>query len=276
MAEQSEQDNPLYWAKTNDAEIDAGSQRARDTFRYFIRELSWERRRIIKGLDVAVVKIAFGEQASPEAAPIVEHMWIGDVDFDGAIVRGRLLNDPHHVQSVRQGQGVQVPFAQMSDWMYAQRSTAYGGFTVNVLRSRMSDAERRQHDDAWGLEFGDPYDVSVIPNRVITEKSGLFGRKKQITVAGDPAAEHPMALNVAASMDESLAKDPGLAHWRDERGWTHVHDLAMAGSVVCVNAFLDRGADPGARTTHGWTPAQLAGSVGWADVVALLRNRGGA
>lgn len=276
MAEQSEQDNQLYWSHTNDAEIDGAAQRARDTFRYFVRELSWERRRIVKGLDLAAVKVAFGEQASPEAETIVEHMWIGDVDFDGAIVRGRLLNDPHRLQSVCQGQGVQVPFNQLTDWMYAQRSTAYGGFTVNTLRARMDEPERRNHDDAWGLQFGDPFDTPVIPDRARTEKSGIFARKKQVTIPGDPAAEHPMALNVVDSMSQSLAKDPGLAHWRDERGWTHVHDLAMAGSVVCVRAFLDRGADPSARTCHGWTPAQLAGSVGWMDVVALLRERGGA
>jgi len=275
MADQSEQHSPLFWARIDDPEIEAAAQRARDTFRYFVREHSWERRRIVKGLDVAAVKIAFGEQANPEAPTIVEHMWIDDVDFDGITVRGRLLNEPHQLQSVRQGVGVQVPFAQVSDWLYAQRGRAYGGFTVNALRTQMTDADRANHDNAWGLEFGDPYDVAVVPDQTRVEKSGLFGRKKTVTVPADLAAEHPMALNAVASMTERLIKEPGLAHWRDERGWTHVHDLAMAGSAVCVRAFLDRGADPGARTTHGLTAAQLAGSVGWSDVVELLRERGG-
>lgn len=280
MTNQYEQGNrsgqSVYWTTTNDAEIDAAGQRSRDTFRYFVREVSWERRRAQPALDLAAVKIAFGEQASPDAETIVEHLWIGEADFDGVTVRGRLLNDPKHAQSVRRGVGVQVPFDQITDWMYAIDGRAYGGFSVNLLRSRMSDENRAAHDASWGLEFSEPYDVAVVPDRTRIEKRGILGRKKQVTVVADLAAEHPMALTVAQSLHQRLAKDPGLAHRRDARGWTHVHELALAGSTACVEAFLDRGANPSARTNHDMTPAQLAASVGWPEVVALLRERGGA
>ena len=56
------------------------------TFRYFWREVAWERRRIIPALDLACVKAPFsdGEQgAHAKDTPEVEHMWLSEVDFDG-------------------------------------------------------------------------------------------------------------------------------------------------------------------------------------------------
>ncbi len=280
MAHQSDQHNrareQTAWTRTDDPEFDAAAQRARDTFRYFAREVSWERRRPMATLDLAAVKVAFGEQASPEAETIVEQLWIGEAEFDGLAVRGRLLHDPARANSIRRGAGVRVPFDQIIDWMYAIDGRAYGGFTLNLLRSRMTPTERSAHDQRWGLAFSDPYDIAVVPDRTRLEKSGILRRKKRVSVPADLAAEHPIALAVASSLSERLAKDPGLAHRRDARGWTHVHELALAGSSACVQAFLDRGADPNARTNNQMTPAQLAASVGWADVVDLLRERGGA
>ena len=55
--------------------------------------------------------------------------------------------------------------------------------------------------------------------------------------------------------------------WRIlSRGW-------MAGSAPTVKVLLDAGADPGAVTDHGMTPLQLARSLGWENVVALLARR---
>ena len=47
----------------------------------------------------------------------------------------------------------------------------YGVWTVNLLRSEMDRKERAQHDQAWGLDFGDPVKVEVLPSEWFKPKS---------------------------------------------------------------------------------------------------------
>jgi ankyrin repeat protein len=48
--------------------------------------------------------------------------------------------------------------------------------------------------------------------------------------------------------------------------------LALAGSTSNVKILLEHGADPNAVTDNGMTPLQLAHSLGWEKVVALLSS----
>jgi ankyrin repeat protein len=52
-----------------------------------------------------------------------------------------------------------------------------------------------------------------------------------------------------------------------------LHHLALAGSTTGVKVLLDAGADPNQRTADGRTAAQLADTLAWDDVVALLAKR---
>ena len=54
------------------------------------------------------------------------------------------------------------------------------------------------------------------------------------------------------------------------RGWTLLHQEALAGSAATVKVLLEAGADPNARTDDGITPLELARSLGWEKVAALL------
>lgn len=250
----------------DDPEMQRAYERARATFRYFWREVAWERRRIIPGLDLAAVKAPFsdGPQAKPrEGEPDVEHMWLDEVDFDGQSVSGVLLNSPNWLKSVQAGDSASIPLGQISDWMYAIDGQVYGAFTVNLLRSRMSRKELADHDAAWGLEFGDPNKIRLVPQ----EKNWFPAKNAE-------AAEHPMSEAMGPSFQNQLAEDPSLAHSTDDRGWTFLHHQALAGSAATVGALLDAGADPSAVTGHGMTPLALARSLGWDKVVALLAAKG--
>ncbi len=262
---------PIFWFKGDDAAILAAHQRARETFRYFWREVHWEHRRIVKGLSVASVKIAFSDPdtGDDDSAP-VEHMWIDDVLFDGLIVRGTLLNQPNHLSSVSKGDDVEIELNRISDWMYAVGShQVCGAQTVNVLRSRMTAGERKRHDEMWGLDFGDPDAPALVPNW--NPKPGflgrLFGGK---AVAGDPDDEHPMSRNMAPSLRTALEQNPSLLEEPDERGLSLLHQFALCGSEDGVRISLELGADKSARNVHGKTALDLARQMGWPRCVALL------
>jgi uncharacterized protein len=262
----------VFLFDNSDPEMKRAHEKARETFRYCWREISWERRRIVPALDLVCVKAPFsdGDQAIPaQDTPQVEHMWLSEVDFDGREVSGKLLNAPNWLKTVKVGDIAHFPLGQISDWMYVIGGEVFGAHTVNLLRSRMNSRERQEHDNAWGLNFGDPTKIRVAPE---PNKEGGFLKnwfgKKQVA-----SEEHPMSEAMATSLKEQLAKNPSMLTTKDERGWTFLHQEALAGSLPTVKVLLEAGADRNAVTNHGMTPLDLARSLGWDKVAALLASR---
>jgi uncharacterized protein YegJ (DUF2314 family) len=103
----SKADSPVFLTPGEDPAMDQAVKRARQSFRFFWRECAWERRRIVPGLDLAVVKVAFedppGTPKTDPQQPAVEQMWISDIDFDGQFVYGTLINSPSWLTSVKEG-----------------------------------------------------------------------------------------------------------------------------------------------------------------------------
>ncbi|MGL6073376.1 MAG: DUF2314 domain-containing protein [Fimbriiglobus sp.] len=224
---------------------------ARANFRLFWREIASDRRRIIPALEMAGVKAPFWDVSKSSRGkddPGAEHMWFSDVDYDGEFVSGVLLNSPNWVKSVRQGEDVRVPLHQISDWMFVMGGEVYGAYTVNLLRSRMKPRERQDHDEAWGLDFGDPTEIRFVPE----------------------ANHRQLSENMAAVLMEHLAQNPSMLTTTGMNGWTLLHQDASAGSVAAVKALLAAGADPHAKADNGMTPRQLAEALGWHEVVELL------
>jgi len=248
------QSSPVFMFDNSDPQMQRAYEQARSTFRFFWREVAWDRRRIVPALDLACVKAPFSDgerRAGTDGTPDVEHMWLSDVDFDGRFVSGVLGNAPNWLKTVKEGDAARFRVGEISDWMYVISGEAYGAFTVNLLRSRMSKQERLEHDAAWGLNFGDPLKV-----RMVSEQ------------------EHQALSEAAASsLKDQLAKTPLLVSAKGHNGWTLLHQDASAGSVATVKVLLEGGADPSAVTEQGMTPLQLAEALGWDSVVELLARR---
>lgn len=257
---------------------------ARRSFRYFWRELSWERRRIVPGLDLAMVKLPFTDGPRTDGQPSCEHMWAGDVRFDGVTVRATLANQPNWVTSVKKGDDVAVPLAALSDWLAVCDGRAWGGHTVQAMRRTMTARERKSHDDAWGLDFGDPAQVRLEPpakpNRP-TQSSGFFARLfgGATKAEAPPAAaesevfrDHPMGVNMLPKLEEFLRNDPTAAIRPDDEGWTMLHREALAGNLGVVKLLLQHGADASAKLPDGRTAAVLARQIGWDAIAGFLEN----
>lgn len=264
----------VFYAPSGDAAMDAAHERARATFKYFWREVSWERRRIIPALSIAAVKAAFEEGGHPDET---EHMWLGDVLFDGERIRATLLNQPNHLRSLHKGDLVTVRLAEIEDWMYGMNGRAYGGFSVQAMRKRMRAPDRKRHDDAWGYDFGDFETVEVVPNWN-AKKPGVLGKlfgSAPPAAPSDPDAEHPMSENMAGKLAEAIDRQPdAFLRQVDDDGMTTLHSLALAGSAAGVRVLLEKGADTRAKTKAGKTALDLAEALGWPRVVALLRVAG--
>ncbi len=277
--------SPIFRAPSEDAEMEQAAAKARQTFRYFWREMAWEQRRIIPGLELAAVKGAFSDPPelraeNPEGFEI-EQMWLLEVDFDGRRLEGTLINSPHTLKSFHEGDRVTLTGKQICDWMYVIAGKVYGGFTVDLLRSRMSKAERKQHDSAWGFDFGEVGVVNLVPAEYIrgapTKPKGFFSRFSSLPAAPQDyaavaAAEHPMSVNMRDSFDETLTKRPELVHEAYHRGYSFLHQLSLAGSLDGVDVCLKHGSDPKKAAPNGMTPFALAKCLGWKRVMERLQQ----
>src|SRR5208283_22367 len=107
-----------------DPKMVAAVAAARQSFRYFWRELSWEYRRIVPANSLAAVKALF----SDEDDETHEHLWLGDIAFDGEVVTGKRLNDANDLNGLSEGDEVEVPFPDsVTDWLLADAKTVSGG-----------------------------------------------------------------------------------------------------------------------------------------------------
>jgi uncharacterized protein YegJ (DUF2314 family) len=246
--------------------------RAVSTFKYLWRELTWEYRRIVPALELSAIKAAFKDPGVARSK--VEHMWLTEIQFDGDAISAKLLNSPNELTSVKTGDEVSLRLDQIEDWMYVLEGRVFGGFTIQVLRARMSASERRAHDKAWGFDFGDPGVVNVVPDWNNLRKKSLLGRifGGSAPAAGDPDAEHPMSENMAPRVAEAVAEDRDGFFALGPIGLNPLHSLALGGSAACVKALLEAGADPTTPTRSGKTALDLATVMDWPRVVELLRE----
>ncbi|MBD3193575.1 MAG: DUF2314 domain-containing protein [Candidatus Lokiarchaeota archaeon] len=252
----------ISWSGLFDPEMEHASQKARETFKFFWRELFWEYMRIVPSLDIALVKLPLSDDKISQDEnknPLVEHMWINNINFDGENIEGNLINEPYLMQSVKQGDFINATFSEISDWMYSINNQVYGAFTVNLLRSRMNKNERKRHDNAWGLMFADAHQNRITP---------YFEHNKPINAI----IEHPMSEQMIPSLKQFLEEHPSQIEHKDERGWTMLHNHSLAGSTPTVRVLLEYGANPKIKTKQGNTPLDLAILMNWKKVITLFEN----
>ncbi|WP_018610504.1 DUF2314 domain-containing protein [Uliginosibacterium gangwonense] len=259
--------SPIYSFDHGEAAMQRAVSHARNTFKFFWRELSWEYRRIVPGLGFAAVKIAFETDSRQKDAPPVEHMWISDIQFDGITVSGILVNSPEWVSTVQEGDAVSAPLQEIQDWMYSLGDQAYGGFTVDVIRAGMTEAERADHDAAWGLEFGAPGSVLIAQYGNGNPPARL---EQNAQDANPDLPEHPMSENMKEKIEEALQADSSHVRFVDAEGWSMLHREALAGNHAPVMLLLKHGADPLLKTPDGRTALDLAKAMGWPRIIAAL------
>jgi len=152
---------------------------------------------------------------------------------------------------------VEVPLDQISDWLFTSAGKTYGGFTIQALRSGMEEQERKEHDEAWGLDFGDYNDISIV-----------FEQKKH----PENLVEHPMSINMRDKLAAFISEHPEQLSNADDAGYTILHREAVAGNRSSVEVLLQLGADKEVKTGKGDSALVLAKQVGWEQIIPLLEN----
>ncbi|MFB6366318.1 DUF2314 domain-containing protein [Paenibacillus elgii] len=244
----------IFFAEESPKMLEA-YKKAQETFKYFWRELSWEYRRIIPALDVACVKVRFSQIMEDNDTPTVEHMWVNEIDFDGENIKGILINEPNLLTNIKVEDTVIVPLSQISDWLFTQGGITFGGFTIQAARSEMSDNERKEHDEAWGLDFGDYNDIWVVTNQQKYPEN---------------LEEHPMSKNMREKLIEFLQQNPGELTSKDDLGNTLLHRESIAGNRTSVEVLLQLGVAKNAKNKNKKTALDYAKQLNWENIIPIL------
>ncbi|WP_234859537.1 DUF2314 domain-containing protein [Aquimarina aquimarini] len=253
---ESEEELPIFYAQ-KDSKMQQAIDKARSTFKYFWRELSWEHRRIIPAHGFACVKVTFTQQFEGDDTPVTEHMWINEISFDGATIYGILVNQPNALTNIKQGDAVTISMEEITDWMISIAGKTYGGFTIQAMRSDMSEQERKAHDEAWGLDFGDYEDILTV-----------FEEKEN----PQNLIEHPMSINMKEKLEEFLQENPDEIHKKYDNGYTMLINETIAGNKSSVEILIKAGADVNVKTDDEKTALDYAKLLNWEHLIPVLEQ----
>ncbi|WP_289665746.1 YegJ family protein [Flavobacterium panacagri] len=136
-----ENEPPIYGVESQDEEMNAAILKANETLDSFNSGLTNPK------AESQALKVQFSNSSG------IEHMWVGDVILKNGKYSGILNNDPEYVKEYRSGDQIEVDPSKISDWMYIENGKLYGGYTIKVLRNRMSEEERKQFDEESGMQI---------------------------------------------------------------------------------------------------------------------------
>jgi uncharacterized protein YegJ (DUF2314 family) len=131
----------IYNTDDSDAEMNAAIKKSRVTFTEF--STAFEKQ---QGFSHAV-KVSFPTKNGGE------HIWLSDIQKKNGKFYGKVDNTPEDVPSVKLGDIVEIDPAKISDWLYIDEGKLVGGFTIRVIRDRMTPAERKQFDKDFGVKI---------------------------------------------------------------------------------------------------------------------------
>ena len=86
-----------------------------------------------------------------DSGDAVEHIWIEEVELVGDQFKGVIANEPIEASTPALGQTVTIPLDRVSDWMAIDNGRLVGGYTLRVLRDRMSPDQRAEFDAGMGF-----------------------------------------------------------------------------------------------------------------------------
>jgi len=84
-----------------------------------------------------------------------EHIWVSNISLKDNKYYGVVANLPKSTTDVKIGDTIQIVNDNISDWMYIDNQKLCGGFTIRLLRKRMTEPERKQFDAENGLIIED-------------------------------------------------------------------------------------------------------------------------
>jgi uncharacterized protein YegJ (DUF2314 family) len=82
-----------------------------------------------------------------------EHIWATSIQIENGSYYGIIDNLPNAATQVKLGERMKLNKENITDWMYADNGTLRGGYTIQLIRTRMSEQEKKQFDANFPFEI---------------------------------------------------------------------------------------------------------------------------
>ncbi len=126
----------VYTTSGDDKEMNAAMQTARNTLDQFDKALESHN----YDTNSIALKVKFDAPGGDE------YLWLAYVVKENGAYSGKVANMPERTQKVKLGQTVIVKPQEISDWKYSEKGILRGGYTIRVIRNRMTKEERAKLD----------------------------------------------------------------------------------------------------------------------------------
>jgi len=73
------------------------------------------------------------KKAYPTPSGGREFIWISVLSYKGGVFKGKIANEPVNTREVTLDQLVEVPRAEVADWMYMKNGALVGGYSIVAL-----------------------------------------------------------------------------------------------------------------------------------------------
>ena len=133
--------------KSNDAEMNAAIQQAKDSFPLFIK--AFQSPTFTQSYFAVKVKFSYGNGENGE------HIWVSQLTFSDNQFTGVVGNEPLYVKDIKLGDSVIINNDDVSDWMIIDDGKLLGGFTIYVIRNSMTENERKQFESESSFIMSD-------------------------------------------------------------------------------------------------------------------------
>lgn len=130
----------VYNVEANDPEMLMAAKKARSTLPHFLSVLQKHDSTFYN----FAVKLPF------DADGRNEYIWLGEPTFENGKWYGTVDNTPEYTQAVKEGEKVEWDTSRVADWNYTLNGELIGGYSVRVLRNRMTTEERAEFDKSTG------------------------------------------------------------------------------------------------------------------------------
>lgn len=136
---------PVYGVQGDDVEMNEAIKKAYQTLDKFKLALKSDN----KDFKDFALKVRFTTQKGGE------HIWRSSISLRNNKYFGVVYNLPESTTEVKMGDTIQIKTDDISDWMYIDGNRLRGGYTIRVLRNRMTDIERKQFDKEYNIRIED-------------------------------------------------------------------------------------------------------------------------
>ncbi|SNR62164.1 YegJ family protein [Flavobacterium sp. ov086] len=131
----------IYNVESDDKEMSEAIKKANQTLTDFNSALQNPK------IEVKSLKVKF------ETANGNEHIWLSNIEYKDGKYWGILDNEPEYITEYKIGDKIEIDNSKISDWMYLENGKLFGGYTIKLLRSRMTENERNQFDAESGMQI---------------------------------------------------------------------------------------------------------------------------